>query len=77
MNQKLKIAVLAAILFAAPFLSAQQQDSQPTSEKDSTLLQEEEKGTIAVSTIEIDGQLMALETKEDGKFRLRDLEEAW
>ena len=41
------------------------------------MLQEEENGTITVSNIKIDGQLMALETHEDGKFKLRDLEEAW
>ncbi|MGN7513454.1 MAG: LysM peptidoglycan-binding domain-containing protein [Allomuricauda sp.] len=77
MNQKLKIAVFAAILSAAPYVSAQEEDAAPNSEKDSTLLQDEEKTTIAVSNIKIDGQLMALETHEDGKFRLRDLDEAW
>jgi len=77
MNQRFKIAVLAATLSATLFSSAQEQDSSRIAEKDSTLLQEDEKGTIAVSTIKIDGQLMALETHEDGKFKLRDLEEAW
>jgi membrane-bound lytic murein transglycosylase D len=76
MNQRLKIAVFAAMLSLAPYLSAQQ-DSTQEEEKDSIMLQEEEEGVIAVSNIKIDGQLMALETHEDGKFKLRDLEEAW
>ncbi|GAB4514690.1 MAG: hypothetical protein Tsb004_23040 [Allomuricauda sp.] len=76
MNQRLKIAVFAAMLFVAPYLSAQQ-DSTQEEEKDSIMLQEEEEGVVAVSNIKIDGQLMALETHEDGKFKLRDLEEAW
>ena len=76
MNQRLKIAVFAAMLSVAPYLSAQQ-DSTQEEEKDSIMLQEEEEGVIAVSNIKIDGQLMALETHEDGKFKLRDLEEAW
>ena len=77
MSQKLKTAVFAVILSAAPCVFAQQTDATQNTEKDSTLLQEEEKAAIAVSKIKIDGQLMALETHEDGKFRLRDLEEAW
>ena len=76
MNQRLKIAVFAAMLSVAPYLSAQQ-DGKQEEEKDSIMLQEEEEGVIAVSNIKIDGQLMALETHEDGKFKLRDLEEAW
>ena len=76
MNQRLKIAVFAAMLSVAPYLSAQQ-DSTQEEEKDSIMLQKEEEGVIAVSNIKIDGQLMALETHEDGKFKLRDLEEAW
>lgn len=76
MNQRLKIAVFAAVLSVAPYLSAQQ-DGTNQEEKDSILSQEEEQGIIAVSNIKIDGQLMALETHEDGKFKLRDLEEAW
>ena len=76
MNQRLKIAVFAAMLSLAPYLSAQQ-DSTQEEEKDSIMLQKEEEGVIAVSNIKIDGQLMALETHEDGKFKLRDLEEAW
>ncbi|MDF0714793.1 LysM peptidoglycan-binding domain-containing protein [Muricauda sp. 334s03] len=77
MNQKIKIAVFAAILSSAPYLIAQQSDAAPIKEKDSALLQEAEKATISVSNIKIDGQLMALETQGDGKFKLRDLEEAW
>ena len=77
MNQKFKIAVCAALLSVAPHISAQQDEGTPISEKDSTSHQEEEKAAIAVSNIKIDGQLMALETHEDGKFKLRDLEEAW
>ncbi|WP_306012685.1 MULTISPECIES: lytic transglycosylase domain-containing protein [unclassified Allomuricauda] len=76
MNQRLKTAVFAAMLSVAPYLSAQQDGTQEE-EKDSIMLQEEEEGVIAVSNIKIDGQLMALETHEDGKFKLRDLEEAW
>ncbi|NYJ26388.1 lytic transglycosylase domain-containing protein [Allomuricauda sp. ARW1Y1] len=76
MNQRLKIAVFAAMLSVAPYLSAQQ-DGKQEEEKDSIMLQEEEEGVVAVSNIKIDGQLMALETHEDGKFKLRDLEEAW
>lgn len=77
MNQKLKIVVFTALLSTTSYLSAQQEDVTPNTGKDSTLLQEDEKATISVSNIKIDGQLMALETQENGKFRLRDLEEAW
>ncbi len=77
MNQKLKIAVLAAMFSAVSFVNAQQEDVASNSEKDSTLVDREERAAIAVSNIKIDGQLMALETHEDGKFKLRDLEEAW
>lgn len=77
MNQKLKIAVLAAMFSAVSFVDAQQEDVASNSEKDSTLVEREERAAIAVSNIKIDGQLMALETHEDGKFKLRDLEEAW
>jgi membrane-bound lytic murein transglycosylase D len=77
MNQKLKIAVLAAMFSAVSFVNAQQEDVASNSEKDSTLVEREERAAIAVSNIKIDGQLMALETHEDGKFKLRDLEEAW
>ena len=77
MNQKIKKAVFAAILCAASNMAAQQVDDQQNVDGDSTKDQESENATIAVSNIKIDGQLMALETQEDGKFRLRDLEEAW
>ena len=62
---------------AVSFVNAQQEDVASNSEKDSTLVDREERAAIAVSNIKIDGQLMALETHEDGKFKLRDLEEAW
>ncbi|MCA0958651.1 LysM peptidoglycan-binding domain-containing protein [Muricauda ruestringensis] len=77
MNQKIKKAVFAAILCVASNMAAQQVDDQQNVDGDSTKNQESENATIAVSNIKIDGQLMALETQEDGKFRLRDLEEAW
>lgn len=77
MNEKLKIAVFSAILSTAPYVGAQQKDVARNTEKDTTLLQEGEGGDIPVSNVKIDGQPMALETKEDGKFKLRDLEEAW
>ena len=77
MSQKLKIVVFAAIMSAAPFLSAQQKANTTGTEQDSTALQKDENPAVQVSHIKIDGQLMALETHEDGKFRLHDLEEAW
>ncbi|MCK0161209.1 LysM peptidoglycan-binding domain-containing protein [Allomuricauda sp. F6463D] len=77
MNQKFKIAVFSIMLSAAPYIGAQQMEATQNTDKDSTLLSKEKETAIAVSNIKIDGQLMALETHEDGKFRLRDLEEAW
>ncbi|AEM70387.1 Lytic transglycosylase catalytic [Allomuricauda ruestringensis DSM 13258] len=77
MSQKLKIAVFAVILSAAPYVGAQQKIDTTKVEPDSTAPHQEEEAAIKVSNIKIDGQLMALETHEDGKFRLRDLEEAW
>ena len=77
MKQSLSVAVFAVLLSASPFVRAQQSEIARNKSKDSVLLQEEENGTITVSNIKIDGQLMALETHEDGKFKLRDLEEAW
>ncbi|WP_437396068.1 LysM peptidoglycan-binding domain-containing protein [Flagellimonas lutimaris] len=77
MNQELKIVVCAAIMSVVSHVSAQKEDVAPILEKDSTSVQEKEKPTILVSNVKIDGQLMALETPENGKFRLRDLDEAW
>lgn len=77
MKQNLIVAVLAVLLSAVPCATAQQSDIAQQKGKDSIVQQEEEKAAITVSNIKIDGQLMALETHEDGKFKLRDLEEAW
>ncbi|MBR9855310.1 MAG: LysM peptidoglycan-binding domain-containing protein [Algicola sp.] len=77
MNQKIKITVFAALFSVAPNMMALQVGDQQNVERDSTSHQERDNAAIAVSNIKIDGQLMALETQEDGKFRLRDLEEAW
>lgn len=76
MNQKLKIAVCAALLSAAPFMVAQQVDSTPPAEQDSVLLSVEETPAIQMSDMKIDGEFVALEKKENGKFQLQDLEEA-
>lgn len=76
MNQKLKIAVCAALLSAAPFMVAQQVDSTPSAEQDSVLLSVEETPAIQMSDMKIDGEYVALEQKENGKFQLQDLEEA-
>lgn len=76
MNQKLKIAVCAALLSAAPFMVAQQVESTPSAEQDSVLLSVEETPAIQMSDMKIDGEYVALEQKENGKFQLQDLEEA-
>lgn len=76
MNQKLKIAVCAALLSAAPFMVAQQVDSTPSAEQDSVLLSVEETPAIQMSDMKIDGEFVALEQKENGKFQLQDLVEA-
>jgi len=74
MNQIFKIAIAAALFSAAPFMVAQQKDSIPSVASDSTV-QTVKPLEINVAN-KIDGQLIALDVAKEGKFELRDLEEA-
>ncbi|NAY91666.1 LysM peptidoglycan-binding domain-containing protein [Muricauda sp. JGD-17] len=69
MNQKVKIAVLAALLSISPFVAAQQIDSIPSNEQTAQ--------SINISNSVIDGEPIALEPRQDGKFELKDVEDAW
>jgi len=76
MNQKLKYAAFVALLSATPIMVAQQVDSAQAAQQDSVLLSVEETPAIQMSDMKIDGEYVALEKKESGKFQLQDLEAA-
>ncbi|WP_421810409.1 LysM peptidoglycan-binding domain-containing protein [Flagellimonas sp.] len=76
MNQILKTAVYAALIFSAPLGYAQQVDSIPTSTLDTTKLKTGELQNISVSEKTLDGNLVALEVGSKEKIQLQDLEAA-
>ncbi|RUA16818.1 MAG: lytic transglycosylase [Flavobacteriia bacterium] len=76
MSQKFKIAVCAALLSATPYLFAQEVDSIPAALIDTLLLDEEVPAVKMTDLKKIDGEFVALEKEENGKFQLQDLEEA-